>query len=202
MDAKEKFLDVSYTKIKKCIDGIDTTLSPDIYALSFYHFFEEDEGRFPMILISFNTISNYIENITKASSEGEAKWNYAFWLQEEVGLIGGMEDTLLAKWFKYTPYYYSDKESEKAMDDDDLFDIILEKDADFGSLFIEEIILLINKLFKEDLIKTKFGKNIPVMLHELEYYDRPISWTVRSNPDGLADEFLNWTNRLITLRPS
>jgi hypothetical protein len=27
---------------------------------------------------------------------------------------------------------------------------------------------------------------------ELEYYDAPVDWTVRANPDGLVDEFVEW----------
>jgi len=65
----------------------------------------------------------------------------------------------------------------------------------FTHEFFEEIILLINRLFNEKIIETKFGKNIPVLMHELEIFDTPIDRTVRSNPKGLVDEFLKWAIR-------
>lgn len=41
-------------------------------------------------------------------------------------------------------------------------------------------------------VADTFGRNIPVLVHELEYYDLPNGWTKRANPPGVADEFLAW----------
>jgi hypothetical protein len=68
----------------------------------------------------------------------------------------------------------------------------LDKGSKFDNEFIEVIITLTKRLFSEKVISTKFGKDIPVLVHELEYYDLPISWTLKSNPDGLVDEFVEW----------
>jgi len=191
---KTNFIEASYIKMKDAILNIDSNIIEDIYALSFYYDCIEDDDRHPIIYISYNTISNYEENIAKASSASEAKWNFAFWLQDTIAEIGG-EDKLLAIWFNNTPYFYSEKENKKAEDDDDLFEELLEKGGMFTHEFFEEIILLINRLFNEKIIETKFGKNIPVLMHELEIFDTPIDRTVRSNPKGLVDEFLKWAIR-------
>ena len=196
MGHKEKFVETSFNKAVGAIKGIDIETAKDIYALSFYYYFEEDEGRYAAVSISFNTISNFEANIASASGEREAKWNFAFWLQDEIGHIGGMEDKLLAEWFKETPFYYSQVDSEKAIDDDDLFEDILDKDAGFEEIFINEIIAVIKRLFNENIIRDKFGKDIPVLLHELEYFDRPLFRTIKSNPPGLVDEFATWINTM------
>lgn len=52
----------------------------DIYAISLYY--EESDENFSVTL-GYNTLSNYEDNIINASGELEAKWNYAFWLQNE-----------------------------------------------------------------------------------------------------------------------
>ena len=48
--------------------------------------------------------------------------------------------------------------------------------------------------FKRGVIKEQLGKEVPVIVHELEYYDLPIMWTTRSNPKSLIDEFLKSYN--------
>ncbi|MBA5794045.1 DUF4303 domain-containing protein [Flavobacterium sp. xlx-214] len=191
MSSKEKFFEFSYEKLKTAIETISSEDANDIYALSFYFYAEDDDGRYPTIEVSFNTNNQYKNEIENASSETEAKWNYAFWLQEEIERIGGEDDTFLAKWFKETPYYYSEIENEKAEDDDELFDKLLEKGEKFEEEFVEEILKIIQKLFTQRIIFNKFGKDIPILVHELEYYDKPINWTKKANKFELIKEFIN-----------
>ena len=192
MTMKQKFIDASYDKLKLAIKNISDTDTSDIYALSFWYNNYNDDPRFPTITVSFNTTENYNENIENASDEKEAKWNYAFWLQDEIEEIGGKEDELLNAWFKTTDFFYTDEDDENASKDKELFAKILDKGCKFDNEFIEVIITLTKRLFSEKVISTKFGKDIPVLVHELEYYDLPISWTLKSNPDGLVDEFVEW----------
>jgi hypothetical protein len=58
--------------------------------------------------------------------------------------------------------------------------------------FVEIVISHAQKLHKEGVIASKFGKVIPIIIHELEYYDKPVSWTRQANPSGLTREFENW----------
>ena len=62
------------------------------------------------------------------------------------------------------------------------------------SAFMDIIISVIQELHKRGVIKEQLGKEVPVIVHELEYYDLPIEWTVRSNPKPLIDEFLKFYN--------
>ncbi|AJW65111.1 hypothetical protein VO54_03685 [Elizabethkingia miricola] len=189
---KQQFLEISYNKLKGVIENISETDASDIYALSFWYNNDNDDPRFPMITFSFNTTENYKENIKNASGEKEAKWNYAFWLQNDIVDIGGKNNELLNEWFKMTDYFYSDEDDRNASKDKLLFNEILNKGSQFNNEFIEEIIILTKRLFAEKVIKKKFGKDIPVLVHELEYYEEPIRWTIKSNPNGLVDEFVEW----------
>ena len=50
------------------------------------------------------------------------------------------------------------------------------------------------QLFADGTIAGAFGRDIPAIIHELEYYAAPNSWTKHANPKGLANEFLAWAN--------
>ncbi|MET8206232.1 hypothetical protein ABZT51_09325 [Streptomyces sp. NPDC005373] len=36
------------------------------------------------------------------------------------------------------------------------------------------------------------GRTVPVIVHELEYYEAIVLQTEAANPPGLADEFTSW----------
>lgn len=190
MKSKDIFLAQSYDKLAQAISNIPEEIATDVYALSFFYYAEEDDPRFPSIEVSYNTHAQYLQQTANAAHETEAKWNYAFWLQEPVVKIGGKSDELLNDWFKASPYYYSDADQEATEEDDALFDRLMELGENFETEFIEQIINHTRKLFKEHVIERKFGKDIPVIIHELEYYDQPISWTQKANKPALIEEFL------------
>ncbi len=95
-----------------------------------------------------------------------------------------------------SPYFYSQEYDDNARDDDFLFDKISGLGEKFNEEFLELMILLIRQLFEEKIVENKVGKNIPIILHELEYYDKPISWTLRANPTDLTRDFMQeWGER-------
>jgi hypothetical protein len=193
MTEKNNFFEVTYEKLKTAINNIDEQTKKDIYGLSLWFYNQDDDPRFPIISVSYNTTSHFKKQISRASNDKEAKWNFAFWLQDEIEEIGGNKDINLKDWFSKSAYYYSDEENEIADGNKEVFEKILDLGEGFSDEFIEEIILLVQKLFSDKIVETKFGQNIPILVHELEYYDIPVSWTVRSNPSGLVDEFVKWT---------
>lgn len=190
MKSKDIFLAQSYDKLAQAISDIPDEVTTDIYVLSFFYYAEDDDARFPCIEVSYNTHAQYRQQTANAAHETEAKWNYAFWLQESIEKIGGKSDALLNDWLNASPYYYSDADNKAAEEDDELFDRLMELGENFETEFIEHIISLSRKLFKEHVIEKKFGKDIPVIIHELEYYDQPIGWTQKANKNNLIEEFL------------
>lgn len=194
MTAKEVFVTNVYEKISSALNDIPVSDRADIYAISFWHDIDEDDLRYQRIMVGYNTLSNFQGRIKSASSESEAKWNFAFWLQNVLTEVGGVDEPLLSAWFAESPYYFSDEENEASCDDDELFDELGEKGAQFEDEFMGEIITATQRLFREGVISQVFGRDIPVLIHELEYYDAPAGWTLRANPPGLADEFLEWVD--------
>jgi hypothetical protein len=193
---KEKFHKQSLETLKSAISNIDKNEIDNIYALSFWFFKEDDELHFPTIIFGYNTESNFRTNIEKASGVNEAKWNFAYWLQNEIEQIGGENDKLLQEWFKESEYYYSEEENESAKDDDKLFDELCAKGEKFNNEFIELIIKISSELHSSGIVKDVFDKSVPIIIHELEYYDKHVDWTKKGNPNGTVTKFVDWVENM------
>jgi hypothetical protein len=50
------------------------------------------------------------------------------------------------------------------------------------------------RLHADRTITTLFGRPLPVLVHELEYYPPIAELTAAANPPGLLDDFLAWMN--------
>ena len=186
-----------HSLLRQALADIPAELRGDIYAVSLYFHCEYDDGRYPCVSFGYNTESRCREQAAQASSPAEARWNYAYWLQEDAPgwrIIGGENDADLAAWFAASPHYYGEEEKQAAFEDDgdEAFATVSAKGDTFRAEFVEAVIAAVQKLFAENAVADTFGRNIPVLVHELEYYDLPNGWTKRANPPGVADEFLAW----------
>ena len=191
---RKKFAEKSYEKLKNAIQEIVNEEDVnDIYALSLCYTNDDDDLRFPKIIFSYNTLSNVKEERYNAASKEDAKWNFDYWLQDEIEVIGGKADKQLAQWFAKTPFFYSDEENTRAIEEDeDLYDKILKKGDKFNKEFIKDIIALTKQLFDEGEVEKNFGRNIPIIIHKQDFEDTPILWTKKSNPNKLLKEFLEY----------
>lgn len=184
-----QFIQHAFEDISKAINDINADLLPDIYALSFWKSDADDDPRQPVITVSYNTIGNLAANIDSASSPAEAKWNFAFWLQNELHSID-MTNPVYYDWMLQNAAYYSDDES---FDD---FERTIDLGKKLGEEFMEIIVSVSQKLHSDHVIIDKFGKTIPIIIHELEYYDMPLKWTIEGNPTYTVTEFYNWVTSM------
>ena len=195
MDKELKnFIEKSYEKLKNAIQEIaNEEDKKEVYALSFCCTCDDDDLRFPKITLGYNTLSNVKEESYNATSKEDAKWNFDYWLQTEVETVGGKKDKLLKQWFAKTPYFYSDEENERAIEEDEeLYDKLLKKGDKFGKDFIKEVIVLAKRLLDDGEVEKVFGRNIPIIIHQRDFEDTPISWTKKANPAKLIKEFLEY----------
>lgn len=181
-------------KVEKAIVKMSKQNVKDIYAISFWKSDVDDDPRCPIISISYNTYSQVKAEKDNASSEQEAKWNFAFWLQDEITMLGG-EDKLLRQYLKEEGYFYTlndQKKAEKLEEEGDntAYNELSQKDDKIQSSFMEIIISIVKEIQKSNLIEEKLGKELPIIIHELEYYDLPLEWTRKANPAHLIEEFL------------
>ena len=187
---KETLFAYFYTKAEKAIRKIGKQTSKDIYAISFWKDNIEDDPRCPIITIGYNTLTQVEAEQKNASSLMEAKWNYAFWLQNELGTIGG-KDPSLRLYFKEANLFYTQREYAKAEKNGEE-DKLDEQNKQMQSVFMDIIVSVVKELHQRGVVKEQIGKDVPIIVHELEYYDLPIDWTIRSNPKPLIDEFLEF----------
>lgn len=185
MITTEKLQSDLFEQAKNAILNFDENTIPDIYAISFWLDRLDDDPRRIRCIVGYNTISNYEKEENGVSDPCEAKWNFAFWLQNEETVLGG-DAPEFQDWIRSLDSYYTDQELEA-----DIYKCLDRMDA-ISEAFVEVIVPVAKRLHTEGVIRQKFGRDIPTIVHELEYYDEPLNWTRRANPDGLAAEFEQW----------
>lgn len=189
---KQSYFEKNYQSVKNLVESFNDSNVTDIYALSFWKDNSEDDPRYPCITVSYNTYKNLDLEKEQASDEKEAKWNFAYWLQNDLLTIGGEEDKDLIDWFKSESLYYTDEQLDDAKGNDQKWNELAVLDDKMQASFIDVIIEISRRLHQDDVIKKKFGKDIPVIIHELEYYDLPVGWTEAGNPEEVVAEFVEW----------
>jgi len=178
-----------YNEITAALANIDTSITPDVYALSFFIYDLDDDPRHPILQLGYNTLTHLKERTPSASGAEEAKWNYAFWLQNELTFIGepGTEGgQLLEELLKARGLWYSDDDEEAD------FDRCMRVGSDVTAYFVDACVRIARALHENGVIEQRLSRPIPIVVHGLEYYDRIAVQTRSANPPGLAQEFENW----------
>lgn len=153
------------------LDAIPAEESDDIYVVSFFVYDEEDDPRRPTITVGFNTETQVASNLPvegdfmRASSESEARWNYAYWLQNQLAVICDSEQDaegaqLREQWIRDKGWWFDS--------DDPVFD---ERGEAITAAFVALAVDVVRRLHADGDIERIFGRPIPVIIHELEYYD-------------------------------
>ena len=116
------------------------------------------------------------------------RWNYAFWRQAETPIIEPEEDSaemkLLFDWYRELGLENIGFQSEEQPD----------------PVGYPELVRLIAKVARriqeEGFLKARFGREIPILIHDLEYADCVMEATAYANPNGEAADFLqgNWNS--------
>lgn len=151
----------------------------DIYAISLFVYDENDNPSEPTVTLGYNTISNYNDSIDSAWDEQEAKWNYAFWLQNEELIFGiGETKKIIKEW----------------VDNNFLNSTLLDEDDEqkITKAFVAILIEIVKELHSSNFIKDKFNKEIPILIHELEYYDEIANQNIEANSYELVKEFVDF----------
>jgi hypothetical protein len=185
-DAHEQFF---YSEVSAALANIDTSITAGIYALSFFIYDLDDDPHHPILQLGYNTLTQLKECTPSASGAEEAKWNYAFWLQNELTFIGEPETKggqLLEELLKARRLWYSDEDEEAD------FDRCMRIGSDMTAYFVDACIRIARTLHENGVIEQRFSRPIPIVLHGLEYDDRIAMQTRSANPPGLAQEFENW----------
>ncbi|MDE6642268.1 MAG: hypothetical protein K2K63_17295 [Acetatifactor sp.] len=163
-DLKEKIQQLIEQKISEWQED-------DIYAISLYVNDENDDPHRPVAVLGYNTESQVQKSLPKASDGQEARWNYAFWLQNEE-LCLGRGDTAedVSDWIHGQGLW--DQEDEIA------------------EAFVRLLVTVVKDIHASGLLKDKFGKELPFLIHELEYYDIIATQNIEANGEALVRDFV------------
>lgn len=166
----------------------------EIYAISFWIDDEDDDPRRPILIIGYNTESQVKQTILegRASDPAEARWNYAFWLQNQLAVIGDRtHDPVGAAareaWIKELGHWYDEPATEA-----DRLTSIGPLAQQIEAAFNRACCDLSLTLHSTGVLTAALGRSVPVLVHELEYYEQIALRTEAANPSGLADAFITW----------
>lgn len=171
---------------------ISTWKEKDIYAISFFVYANEaykynGYSNVTNFYISYNTESD----CNGADKFSEERWNYAFWRQDETPIIDADHEneairTLFA-WYAENGIDNIGYEDYNTCYDGEM-NYIGKGPVGYYEL-LSEIAAVANKLQNSGFIQNQFGKQIPIIIHGLEYPWYVMEATKKANPHGEADVF-------------
>lgn len=141
-----------------------------IYAISLYVFEQEEDPRRPVAVLGYNTEQQAERSISQAENAREARWNYAFWLQNQE-LCWGMGDTAEAvrQWI-----VGQDLES---------------REEEIAGAFREVLIEVVREIHARGLLRDKLGREVPILIHGLEYDRETARQNMEANGEALLADF-------------
>lgn len=176
---------------ENALASIPATEADDIYVVSFFIDNEDNDPRQPTLSIGYNTETQFRSNIQHASDEAEARWNFAFWIQNELTVVGNLasDPTGAAarhRWISELGLWYEEAVIPTNRE------TIGRLAQQIESRFSQAVSQLASRLHATGIIEKSLGRPVPVVVHELEYYESIACRTEAANPSGLADEFTAW----------
>ncbi|MGW6396210.1 hypothetical protein ACWFR1_38220 [Streptomyces sp. NPDC055103] len=178
--------------VERALASIPAADIGDIYAVSFLIDNEDDDPRQPTLTIGYNTETQARHSIQCASDQAEARWNYAFWIQNELAVVGDLTSdpagaAARQEWISDLGLWY-DEPTDLARRDA----VIGPLAAQIEACFNQTCCRLARTLHTTGAIERSVGRAVPVIVHELEYYEPIARQTEAANPPGFADEFTSW----------
>jgi hypothetical protein len=196
-EATDKFANHVYERARQAIASFPDATTADIYAISFWYRYEEDDPRRARLEVGYNTNARWRactpragQELTSQTASGpeEAKWNFAFWLDDVATEIGQTKADAAARqqWIKSLGLSYSDEE------DNEDFERTSVLGEEIQYRFVDICEGVAKRLHDDGVVIRKFGRPVPIIVHELQYWDRIAKQTARANPPGLTQEFTDW----------
>ncbi|MCL2797208.1 MAG: hypothetical protein FWD58_04050 [Firmicutes bacterium] len=141
------------------------------------------DGNLPNLYISYNTEAD----CDGAPADDEERWNYACWSQDTTTIIS--YDDEVEECVQWLNEQGVQNVGEESSDYDENNFYIGTGPAGFKELAELLSIIAIN-IRKDGLLKRVFGKDVPIIIHGLEYYDYIIDLNQRTNPKSLIKNFV------------
>ncbi len=144
----------------------------DIYAISFFIDYEEDDQRDVRLHFGYNTEMQVQKEMCKELNPETVRWNYHMWLQNEKFCFGedGKTQGMINLWFK----------QQKIREDEAI------------TLLVNEIIKAVQEIHRCGAIKEKFGCDIPIIIHTFNYHEGIAYINQKANGQILSKDFIDY----------
>ena len=188
MNTDEYIQQIEEDIYKKTIDTNIGWHETDIYVISYYFWEDEQNPCKPRLSIGFNTERQYQKMLPHVGkNHHDARWNYAWWCRDDLFSQYGCDQIsaeLIRKWVMSYNIHYFEEEWPHYGDDTDKwnqYDVI-------KSTFIHILIRIVQNLHNDGLLQLHFGKEIPMIIHELEYDETSLKINVLANGNELIEK--------------
>ncbi|MBO5906569.1 MAG: hypothetical protein J6Q85_00250 [Clostridia bacterium] len=181
-----------YLKNKIC-NIISSWNEEDIYAISFFLFTNEvNEYRGYSNITEFSVSYNTERDCNFAEELSEERWNYAYWRQNETPILVANDNDegmkVLFNWYKENGIENIGYEDYGTCYDREMR--FIGKGPIGLHELISELTTVARDIQESGFTERKFGKRIPIIIHDLEYPWYIIEACKKANPNGEADMFL------------
>lgn len=178
---------------KKICEIISAWNEDDIYAISFFVYANESyEYGGVSNVTTFSVGYNTESDCNGAGELSEERWNYAFWSQNDTPVIEAEDENegmkILFDWYRENGINNIGYEDYESCYDSEMR-YVGKGPVGYYEL-LSEVTAIAEKLQKCGFIKNKFGKSVPIIIHDLEYPWYIIKATETANPGGEANAFL------------
>ena|SRR5688572_7944944 len=203
-DLNAKFEQALYADCLRALGELAAQMSANggieqVYALSLY-LDDQDDPRCRYGEFSANTEARYRQTSPDtaprgqdhvASSPAEARWNYAFWLQNPAVRVPDPDNQKLIDLqlavARASDDWYDDEEEERGEDK------VWVKMDRIDDMFWGCFARCVRRAHDQGEIARHFGRSIPVIVHCLEFGEQQERHTSAANPpDLLADFMQEW----------
>ncbi len=143
------------------------------YMVSILVYDVDDDPSLPSIAIALEYPPEEEDERAQWAASGELQWNYAALSQSSVAEMGhGKDDPdtqrLIAELFAGEPV------------------------TGRTALFVAQLVLAVQQVHRNQLTEAAFGTPVPLLIHELEYYQEIARQNVQANGIEITRDFVNW----------
>jgi len=174
-----------FRRAQRALRSLPKAERDDVYAVSLFVYDYEDEPSTPTVEVSVNWEAYVALRTPEASDADEARWNFAFWPQLPIDVIGGPTDPVGKQIIDQS---FSD--AGLAYDPDDYSDEAIQVGRRMTEAFVAACVAAVQRLHREGTVEAVFGAAVPVLVHELEYYDQIAEQNRVANPGELVEPFI------------
>lgn len=201
MERRESYEAYLYRRLAEGLLLLERPHLHEIYVVSLYIDFDDGPHRMKVWLY-YNTRSHVRAMIEQGEEPEEARWNFALWEQDYITAVGltaeecrSLADEqcqlLLAEWLKEQGLYRNDRELE-AMLESGVPDLYTDWDEQVRERLLDMVVEVARQLQETGVVLAKFGRSIPLLVHEWDYNPWTLEATRCANPEGLTVEFEEW----------